>query len=179
MTQQPPLNDEDRDDLIAYLDGELDRNAATELEGKIQRDPQVRAEANLLRKTWELLDHLPRPQPSSNFTNRTLERLAAQKAAPSARWPVRWRSVVLGVGWAAAVLVASAVGFGAGHWLPHPAPAPPILNAEQLEEQESLIRDLRVIENKRLYEHADDLEFVRDLADVNDPDLFGEDNLGS
>jgi len=179
MTQDLPLNDEERDDLVAYLDGELDKHAATEVEAKIQREPLVRAEVDQLRKTGELLDYLPRPQPSSNFTSRTLERLAAQK--PPVRlspWQLRWRNVALGVGWAAAVLVASAVGFAGGKWLPHAEPQP-VLNAQQLAEQEALIRDLRVIENKRLYDHADDINFVEDLADANDPDLFGDEGIGS
>jgi hypothetical protein len=37
---------------------------------------------------------------------------------------------------------------------------------------EDLARDLRVIENKRIYEHIDDLEFLKELAH---PDLFGDD----
>jgi hypothetical protein len=91
---------------------------------------------------------------------------------------LRWRVVTLSVGWAAAVLVASAVGWTGGKWLPHAEPQP-VLDAQQLEEQEALIRDLRVIENKRLYDHADDIAFVEDLADMNDPDLFGEEPIGS
>jgi anti-sigma factor RsiW len=177
MTRELPENDNDKEDLVAYLDGELDRHAATELEARIQQDPRVRAEADQLRKTWELLDYLPRPQPSSNFTNRTLERLAAQKI-PLSRRQLRWRNVALGVSWAAAVLVAAAMGFAGGKWLPHSEPQP-VLNAQQLEEQEALIRDLRVIENKRLYDHADDINFAEDLADANDPDLFGDEGIGS
>jgi anti-sigma factor RsiW len=179
MTHELPLNEEDRDDLVAYLDGELEKNAATELEAKLQRDPRIRAEADVLRKTWELLDYLPRPQPSGNFTHRTMERLATQQRAfPLSRLPARWRSVILGVGWAAAVLIASAVGFAGGKWLPHPEPQP-VLDAQQQAEQEALIRDLRVIENKRLYDHVDDIAFVEDLADANDPDLFGDEGIGS
>ena len=36
-----------------------------------------------------------------------------------------------------------------------------------------LVRHLRVIEKWRLYEHADDLDFVKKL---NHPDLFGDED---
>jgi anti-sigma factor RsiW len=179
MSQDQPLNEEERDDLVAYLDGELDRHAATKLEAKIQRNPSVRAEADQLRKTWELVDHLPRPEPSTNFTHRTLELVAAHKLrVKPTRWKVGWRMTSLGVAWAAAIVVASAVGFAASKWLPHNE-RQPVLDPTQLAEQEALIRDLPVIENKRLYDHADDLAFVEDLADANDPDLFGDEGIGS
>jgi hypothetical protein len=39
-----------------------------------------------------------------------------------------------------------------------------------------LARDLRVIENKRFYDHVDDLDFLKSL---DQPDLFGEETSGS
>src|SRR5262249_41070651 len=69
----PQLTDEDRANLVAYLDGELDAEAAQALEAKLSVDPTARAEADALKRTWELLDYLPRPEPSPSFTHRTLE----------------------------------------------------------------------------------------------------------
>ena len=49
MPEQPQLNDEDRENLVAYLDGELDEASAQALESKLSLDPVSRAEADALR----------------------------------------------------------------------------------------------------------------------------------
>src|SRR5919198_1012547 len=117
MSTQPPLNEEERDDLVAYLDGELDPAKARAVEDKIGKDPAAREEAETLKRTWELLDYLPRPEPSPSFTHRTMERLAPVQTA-SARLPVSrgWRAWAPAAGWAAAVLLAGLGGYAAVTW---------------------------------------------------------------
>src|SRR5437016_5632947 len=109
---QTALNETERENLSAYLDGELAPEAARSLEAKLNTDPQARAEADSLRKTWELLDYLPRPAASATFTSRTLQCVAAVQPAAVRRLSFgdrrRW---TLGLGWAAAVLLAGTVGF--------------------------------------------------------------------
>src|SRR5882724_4743238 len=110
------LSDEDRANLVAFLDGELDEATAHALESKLSLDPLARAEADALRRTWELLDYLPKPEPSTDFTNRTLERLSVQQPRSSTILPLagpslRRRRWVLPLGWVAAVLLAAAGGF--------------------------------------------------------------------
>ena len=99
MAKLPPLSEEERTHLVAYLDGELDGAAASAMEAKLNTDPRFRAEASTLRRTWELLDYLPRPAPSPTFTSRTLERVSMTNRFPLRRY---WRRVALGVSWAAA-----------------------------------------------------------------------------
>src|SRR2546423_15225564 len=77
MAKLPPLSDEDRENLVAYLDGELDAKTARTLEAKLHLDAEARAEAEALRRTWEMLDYLPRPEPTATFSSRTLERVTA------------------------------------------------------------------------------------------------------
>jgi hypothetical protein len=173
------LSDKDRADLVAYLDGELDEAAARAIETKLNRDPRVRAEAIALRKAWELLDFLPRAEPSANFTHQTLERLTVQRQPAGARkdgWP--WWAI--GLGWAAAVLVAAAAGFLGANYLTGSneprsqitdKPENPFDRMSEEQIQGSLVQNLRILENKKLYDTVDDLEFVRKL---DDPDLFGE-----
>jgi anti-sigma factor RsiW len=166
MTNQPPLDDEQREDLVAYLDGELDEEAARALEAKLSLDPAVRVEADQLRRTWELLDYLPRAEPSPSFTHRTLDRVSALRPAKSQSVPgaQRRRPWLIGLGWAAAVLLAGTLGY-AGVNLVYPLDRT----------DEELARDLRVIEYKRLYEPVDDLDFLREL---DNPDLFGDEGGG-
>ncbi len=166
----PPISDEERENLVAYLDGELDEDAARAVEARISVDPQVRAEVEALKQAWEMLEILPRPEPSSNFTNRTLERLAVYRPHSTMTmqrpfWRGRW---VARLGWAAALLVAAAVGcilmltFG-------PRPTSP--DAALVDSV--LTEDLRVIEHKPLFDAMDNLDFLKRL---DQSELFDEDS---
>ncbi len=160
-----PLNDKDRADLVAYLDGELDPEASQLLETRLARDPAARAELDQLRRTWELLDFLPKPEPSTNFTHRTMERIGPGRTAPQPKTqPRRLPRWLFGVGWAAAALVALVGGYLGLTLLLTSAPA-------REPTDKDLVRDLRVIENKRYYDLVDDLDFLKDL---DHPDLFGD-----
>jgi anti-sigma factor RsiW len=163
------LNEQDRSDLVAYLDGELPDEAARALEAKLSLDPKARAEAESLRKTWELLDYLPRPEPSPTFTHRTLEKLAIQRPVPVRR---RLPWLAAGLGWAAALMLAAVGGLGIARLLWPPDGA----SARERAEVEVLVQNPRVIEYKRVYEQVEDLDFLRTL---DEPDLFGDEDTGS
>ncbi|MFO0877752.1 MAG: hypothetical protein U0840_10400 [Gemmataceae bacterium] len=168
MSQPSPLTSRERADLIAYLDGELSGEAARAVEARISLDPHYRAEAESFKRTWEMLDFLPRKEPSPSFTERTLSRIdsAPRPAAPPPLpvptprrvWP--WQRLALGGAWVAALLLAGWLGYR-GYYL---------CAAREPGERE-LVRDLRIIENLRFYELVEDLEFLRQL---DHPDLFGE-----
>lgn len=161
------LSDEDRENLTAYLDGELDEQTARELETRLNLDPEARAEAEALQQAWNLLDYLPRPEPSTSFTHRTLERLALEPRKTDVMPRRRTPGWAVGLGWAAAVLVAAGAGLAAANRLWPSSAREPAADAE-----EQMVRHLRVIEKYRQYEAADDLDFLRAL---DDPDLFGDD----
>jgi anti-sigma factor RsiW len=169
------LNDKDRAELVAYLDGELDEQSAKSLEAKLSLDPAARQEAVALQKTWELLDYLPRPEPSPNFTHRTMERLSGQlPAVSSVRARGRWPGWVIAAGWAAALLLAAGVGFGAVTFLAQSdkdRSPDPLAQLEPAEVEQNLVRNLRLLENQRLYENVDDIDFLRTL---DNPELFGD-----
>ena len=163
------LSDEDRANLTAYLDGELDEAASQALEAKLSQDPTARAEADALRQAWGLLDYLPKPEPSTSFTHRTLERLSLEMRPSTGTMPARRRPWLVGAGWAAAVMAAVGVGVGAGYLLGRQghdgSPA----------QDEAMVHHLRVAEKWRYYEAVEDLEFLRGL---DHPDLFGEEAGG-
>lgn len=158
------LSDEDRANLTAYLDGELDEEAAHALEAKLSQDPDARAEVEALRQAWGMLDYLPRASPSTTFTHRTMELLSLERrpAVETGRMPVRRRVWFGRLAWTAAVLAAGFVGY----WASHATFAPGSSDAD-----EPLVRHLRIIEHWRDYETIDDIEFLKGL---DDPDLFGE-----
>jgi anti-sigma factor RsiW len=161
MAGRLPLTEQERADLVAYLDGELHGEAARAVEARIHLYPEVRAEAESLKRAWDLLDFLPSPEPSPSFTERTLSRAVPLPATEPLARPRRWPLVTA---WAASVVLAFAAGWSGYAWLVPWRPG-----------ERELVQDLRVIENYRLYEPAGDLDFLRRLAQG---DLFGEDPNG-
>src|SRR5579862_6854759 len=109
MGKPSRLTEQERADLVAYLDGELDAETSHALEAKLARDPAARTEVEQLRRTWELLDFLPKPEPSPNFTHRTMERIGPvvtkSQKKPDLRKLPRW---AFSAGWAAANSIAAA-----------------------------------------------------------------------
>ena len=129
MAKPSSLTAQDRDNLVAYLDGELDERTARALEAKLSRDPQARSEAEALKRTFNLLDYLPRGEASSQFASRTLDRLATVQPATvaasdsdqsadrvrPAQGPRHWPQIA---GWSCALLAAAMMGyFGTHCWV--------------------------------------------------------------
>jgi hypothetical protein len=174
------LPDPEEAELIAYLDGELEPADARQVEDRLDEDPAFRARADALKKSYDLLDYLPRPEPSPTFATRTLDRLPTSRSSvepspvpsgPTAALPAPAPPSRPWV-WAAGIAAAAAVALGAGYFAAdtarkyfHPPPAK--------EPDDIPLADLRVIENLPLYAVADDLEFVTRLTD---PELFGDDS---
>ena len=160
------LSDEDRANLTAYLDGELDEETSQALEARISLDPEMRKEYEEMKKAWTMLDYLPQVQPSATFTNRTLEKLSLEgltRAAQTGKMSARgapWRRAL---GWTAAVVLAGAVGFGGAYLIWG--------QREPADQDEPLVRHLRILEKWRQLENIEDLEFLKAL---DHPDLFGE-----
>jgi anti-sigma factor RsiW len=160
------LSDDERAELVAYLDGEAAGDARRAVEAKLSLDENWRAEAESLKRTWDLLDFLPRPEPTPDFTQRTTSKLnpIRRQGGPGAGGlnpTVRW--LLIGA-WAAALLVAALSGYFGSRAALQSGPG-----------EAELTRDLRIIENKQRYDLIDDFEF---LTDLDDPDLFGDDDGG-
>jgi anti-sigma factor RsiW len=170
MAKSSRLSDTDRENLVAYLDGELDAKTARLVEEQIRRDPNVRTEFDALSRTWEILDFLPRAEPSPNFSSKTLQQVSVLRPAVAPASRSQFRSWALAISWAAAVLLAALVGYGSVSFLMerHQRQA---AEESQADIDQQLLRDLRVIENQHLYRHVDDIQLLRAL---DDPDLFGD-----
>jgi anti-sigma factor RsiW len=167
-----PLTEDEKAELVAYLDGELDDSATQIIETKIATNPDVRAELDALKQAWGLLDFLPKASPSPNFTNRTLERLTLERvgASPTKTAPLAPAGSWLGhLAWAAAILIALGGGYLVSLRLWPGSPPPEPISDDEL----PLVRNLRIAEKWRLYEYVDDLDFVKKLTQ---PDLFGDDS---
>lgn len=161
------LNEDDREELIAFLDGELDETHSREIEARLTLDTAFRAEADALKQAWGLLDYLPQPEAPADFTHRTLERLSLQQMRSSIgaakalrrRWPVR-------LAWAAGLLLAAGAGFAAAVYVWGPRSDPSELHT-------NMVRYLGVIEKLKYYEHVDDFDFLQQLDRA---EFFGDEN---
>ena len=58
-----PLNEDEKAELVAYLDGELDEAATQQVEAKIATDPELRAELDAMKQTWGMLDYPAQGEP--------------------------------------------------------------------------------------------------------------------
>ena len=147
------LSAEDRDDLVAYLDGELDGDAGGRIEQALSSSPVARHEVEMLTRTWDLLDLLPAADPDRALTERTV---AAAKALDD-RVPLAERTGVrvakkaaVAAGWAAALSAAAAVGYlTAAEWVPR--------------ESDPVVRDLPVLQDLPRLRDASSVDFLRDL----------------
>ncbi len=173
-----PSDDNRQAELVAYLDGELDEGSAQEFERRLGGDPALRSEADALKRTWELLDFLPQPEPSPMFTTRTLDKVAVLRPSGPVAAPIIRTAVAARVGqpariwpWVVGFAAAAALlflgSFALTGALGRKAPVPE--DSKVVEEQ--MAKDLRVLDNLTLYQYGDDLAFVFGL---DQPDLFGE-----
>jgi hypothetical protein len=126
MAKISRLSSEQRDDLTAYLDGELDDAAAREIEQVLSNSEVARHDVDMLSRTWDLLGVLPTVKASEEFSRKTLsmvrgaEKPSSLALSPAARRNVR-RGVTLAV-WGAGLAACGLVAFLATYrWMPNEA----------------------------------------------------------
>jgi hypothetical protein len=150
IEEKPSLEQE----LVAYLDHELDEESSRRIEQLLATDPKARGTLQQLERAWDALDELHRVEVDEQFTQSTLEMVAVEASGELEalqHGTVRRRVQRWLVG-TAGLLAAGLAGFFTALWLwPDP--------------KEQLFRDLPVIENLDQYRQIDDIEFLRLLRD--------------
>jgi anti-sigma factor RsiW len=148
------LSPEERANLAAYIDGELTESEARVISTKLSFSPTARREVESLKKTWELLDYLPRPKASEDFPDRTITSLRSLDAKR-----VSWEQAISGwlgpaVRIAVCLAVASAsiaAGFALTRWAwPDP--------------EARMARELSLAEHLEEYQEVGSFEFLEELA---------------
>lgn len=162
MEESSRLSPEQRADLVAYLDGELDEETADALEQTLAHSPVARHEVDMLTRTWALMDSLPQPTPSQEFAVRTLTAIRIDNAPvqPLAEraWVGQFRrgAIILGL-----VALLAAGGFAGFHVTHNLLP----------DRNEQLLNDLEVIEHLDEYS---DIRSLNDLKELENQKLFDE-----
>ncbi|HUT90100.1 MAG TPA: hypothetical protein VMY37_11425 [Thermoguttaceae bacterium] len=148
--------------LVAYLDGELDDRSNRRIEELLATDSEARDTLERLEGTWDLLDNLDRAHVDEVFTKSTLEMVAVaasedveQEKSEAPRRRRRWSLAV-----SAGMLGACAAGFLAV-WLFRAKP------------NDQLLEDLPVLERLDQYRQIDDVEFL-ELLLRSQEELFPE-----
>ncbi len=159
LPEQQRLTPSERDRLVAYLDGELSTAEAQEIATKLTHSPTARREVEILERTWELLDHLPRPSASEDLVSRTLTRieLKAERVGQIESAVAGSARRVLGVAaWVAGAIAAGILGFT-------------LTNAFWPDPTRSLLNDLSIAEHLDEYLDVGDMEFLEALE--NSPEF--------
>ena len=165
MSEQPAQIDPAlQEQLVAYLDGELDADASRRIEELLAADPQVRLAMQELDRTWQLLDELDTGGVDERFTRSTLEMVAVAAAdeveQTRAEAPRRRRRRWLAI--AAGVTAAGLAGFAAtALFWPDP----------DKKANDRLVENLPVLENLDQYCQVENVEFLRMLQQER---LFAE-----
>ncbi len=142
------------DDLVAYLDGELDADSTRRIDELLASDSQVRQKLQQLDRAWQLLDELNSTPVQDGFTQSTLEMVTAaavsevDETAAEAPRRRRRRWVLIG----GCLLVGGSLGFLGG-----------TLAVRARDPNRELLRDLPVLENLDQYAVVPDVDFLRKL----------------
>ncbi len=147
--------------LVAYLDGELDAEGSRRIEERLSREPALRARLQRLERAWGMLDRLETPPLATQFAQSTMEMVAvaAREDAEKSQGAIprlgrrRWAAVA--ASFAAAALAGVLT---VGLLLPDP--------------NKELLRDLPVLMNLEDYCYKDgtdcywaDHEFLKRLQE--------------
>lgn len=162
-TDTHSVNDESHEQLVAYLDGELDGESSRQVEERLARDERFRLELQRLQQTWDMLDELPRADVGTSFTQTTVEvvALSAEQELQLTRRSTRRRLSLFWIVTAASVFIVSVTSYVAfSRVLARPA--------------RQLVRDYPVIDNIELYSVADSVEFLHQLDDEG---LFAQEEV--
>jgi hypothetical protein len=154
--EQLRLTPDERANLVAYIDGELPDAAARALSTKLTQSATARQEVEMLKRTWELLGHLPLPEVDAQFSERTITEIR-QLDIKGAGWESSVKSVWSSLVPIAAYIVLGGVALGLGYagtrWLwPDPSAR--------------LVRDLSLAEHLEEYIEVGSFEFLQELAEA-------------
>jgi anti-sigma factor RsiW len=149
------------DQLIAYLDGELDADSRHRIEEQLSMSSQLRQRLKELQQSWDLLDDLPRDQVDDSFAKSTVEMVAIRAESEvdeHARHAGKWKLI----GWGLAFACAGAAA-ATGFWLTF---------FQLAEPNRQVVRDLPILQHLDAYQSAGSVGFLRELEKEG---LFGKD----
>lgn len=144
------------DEIVAYLDGELDAEAEARIVRQLGEDAAYRARLAQLQQAWDLLDNLRGSEADDEFVQSTVAMVAvqAEAEAQTMRHRIVRRRSLIGLGITALGLASLAAGYAMVHY-------------RLTEPDRKLVRDLPVIERMDELRYIDNVEFLKQLDREN------------
>jgi anti-sigma factor RsiW len=144
------------EELVAYLDGELDAENEARVVRRLAEDAGYRARLVQLQRAWDMLDTLQRSEADDELVHSTVAMVAVQAAEEAKTQKVRivrrqtmaWLAVVLLVAVSAATAYA-------------------VIQQRLSRPNRELVRDLPVIERVDEYRNIGNVEFLQQLQREN------------
>lgn len=153
MEKVPRLTQEQRENLVAYLDGELEETDSQLIDRILAKSDVARHEVEALSRAWEMLDLLPRPKASSEFTEKTMTTLRLNEIPSNITdqpWFLYVRRGAVATVWLAAIALSGIIGLLATwQWYPNPS--------------KDLLNELPVVKHLDIYSEVDSIEFLEAL----------------
>lgn len=154
------LDEEQRTEIVAYLDGELDAEAAARVQRLLADNVTARRAAEELTIAWEALDSLDGVKASENFTQKTVTNIRALAETERNGRPRPFdvkRGAMLG-GWMLGIIASAVTGFCVTNW-------------SVPEKSQELVRELDLIKSLPVYERIGDVGL---LDELKKQELFDE-----
>ncbi|HBH54538.1 MAG TPA: hypothetical protein DDY91_21865 [Planctomycetaceae bacterium] len=153
------LSKEQRENLVAYLDGELDDQSARDIEQVLASSPVARHDVDMLSRTWDLIGELPGVSVTEEFTTKTLESIAASRGGgPRVDPDAISRNTRRALGLALSTLILGGAGvsgyLATNRWIPN--------------EAEELLNDFEILTDLDKYREAGDIETLQKLQEIRE-----------
>lgn len=153
MAKTLRLSADQRDDLVAYLDGELPDGVAQAIDQVLARSEVARHEVEALARTWEMLDALPTPKASDEFVERTMTTLKVGEVPYNITEQPWFGYLKMG-----SVLAVWCAVLGLSGWLGLQITTRWVPN-----EHEQILNDLPVLQNFDAYQEVETIDFLEQL----------------
>ena len=169
MTDQSLNQSDGLEQLVSYLDGELESDQVAEMEQRLRQDSDLRRQAEQLDRTWGMLDVLEPVAASEQFSRQTMETVVATYSRPTQQAtfsPRRIASAFLNrqaLGWFVMGVLGTVIGLGASG-LRGPS--------EESAQATQLLRELDMLDRYPQYSifpNAESLESLQLPEDMSTP----------
>ena len=156
-------------DLVSYLDGELPNDQAESVEKKLSTDSVLRSDADILSRTWAMLDSLDEVSGSRQFTQQTLQVVAEEsKTQPVTRQVRSFRLLKLLAEYHVLPLfLLGAACATTGLWIAQTVPERRPGKREELAVDNLVLQEFDMLQNLELYQRVPSADVLKDLNLAN------------
>ena len=147
------LTPEERANLVALIDGELTEAESRALTTKLTQSATARREVEMLKRTWEILDQLPRPAVNDQFHERTLSYIRSVEIRTEKRFDSFTKTAAFVLRCSACVLTAAAAALAARE----------VTKRAWANPDERVVQDLSLAERLDEYLEVGDFDFLERL----------------